>query len=138
MALTHKHECNHLKAFQDKRQKQENDKRQARHSDGLKGLIDWVTGRKADTKKQNELEAWQALKHDQQEFDQLIGGNLDRRRILQVEITNLKKQHLLDREKLAQDTGDALKFEGRKAIIKRQIERSKEIDRDYPNHDYER
>lgn len=83
-------------------------------------------------------EAWQALKRDQHEFDQLIGSHLDKRQILQLEITNLKKQHLLDREKLAQDIGDALKFEGRKAIIKKQIERVKELDRNHPTHDFER
>jgi hypothetical protein len=82
MALAHKHERNHLKAFQNKRQLQENDKRQARYNKGLKDLIDWATGRKSAIKKQNELEAWQALKRDQQEFDQLIGGHLDRRKIL--------------------------------------------------------
>lgn len=138
MALAHKHERNYLKAFQDKRQQQENGKRQARYNKGLKGLIDWATGRKASIKKQNELEAWQALKRDQREFDQLIGSHLDRRQILQLEITSLKKQHLLDREKLAQDIGDALKFEGRKVIIKKQIEKSRELDRDQHTHDFER
>jgi hypothetical protein len=50
----------------------------------------------------------------------------------------MKKHHLLDREKIAQKIGDALKFDGRKAFIKKQIESSRELGLDHLTHDFER
>ncbi len=129
MALNHKHERNHLQRF--------HGKRQARYNKGIRGLLDRITGKHTTIRKQNETEAWQNRQRDKKELDQLIISQIDKRKLLQVKVNHVKKQHMLDREKLAQDIGDALKFEGRKAIIKRQIERDRELDHDQLIHDFE-
>ena len=64
--------------------------RQARLSKGLRGLLDRVTGRHAEIKRQNELDAWQAVQRDQRERDRLIFQQLDARRALSARKERLK------------------------------------------------
>lgn len=138
LALNHKHERNHLQKFHDKRQRQENEKRQARYNKGIRGLLDRITGKHSKIRKQNETEAWKNRQRDKKELDQLILSQIDERKFMQVKINHVKKQHMLDREKLIHDIGDALKFEGRKGIIQKQIERGSQLDRDSLVYDFER
>lgn len=64
--------------------------RQARLSKGLRGLLDRVTGRHAEIKRQNELDAWQAVQRDQRDRDRLIFQQLDARRALSARKERLK------------------------------------------------
>ncbi|MBZ6377138.1 MULTISPECIES: hypothetical protein [Pacificimonas] len=54
--------------------------RQDRFNKGLRGLFDRITGAYGKTKKQNELEAYEAFKRDQTERDKLVYRQLGEKR----------------------------------------------------------
>ena len=79
-----------LQKAQWQRQQSETLARQARYRKGLKGLLDRVTGRHRQTRKQNEREAYLAEQRDRKERDAQIFSQLDQRRGLQARINRLK------------------------------------------------
>jgi len=80
--LTEKHqgERRQLSGRQAKRSQAELEIRQERFNKGLRGLFDRITGAYGKTKRQNELEAYDALKRDQAERDKLVYKQLDEKR----------------------------------------------------------
>ena len=75
-----------LQKKQDQRWWVETQKRQARYTRGLKGLIDRVTGKHRRLKKQNEHDTYLAMQRDKHEKDQLIYMHLEQRQ-------SLKRRH---------------------------------------------
>lgn len=61
--------------------------RQERFNKGLRGLFDRITGAYSKTKRENELEVYDALKRDQKERDKLVYRHLGEKR------DHLKRQH---------------------------------------------
>jgi len=79
-----------LKDAQQKRQQSETQTRQARFNKGLKGVIDFVTGKRRKIKQQNKQETKAAQHRDEQEKDTLIFTHLEQRRALGQRIKRLK------------------------------------------------
>lgn len=80
--LTEKHqgERKQLSDRQNKRSQAELEIRQERFNKGLRGLFDRITGAYGKTKRQNELEAYNAFKRDQTERDGLVFKQLGEKR----------------------------------------------------------
>jgi len=79
-----------LKTAQEKRWQSETLTRQARYNKGLKGLIQFVTGKRRKIKQQNERETQAAQHRDEQEKDTLIFTHLEQRRSLGRRLKRLK------------------------------------------------
>jgi len=126
MVKEHARQRLELKARQAKRWQQESQIRQSRLHSGLRGLWEWASGRAKQIRQQNQLEAWLSLKRDQQERDDLIGAQLEQQEALRKDIVHLKDTQQTDRLKLRHDTGDILKLEGHKALIKQRLGRARQ------------
>jgi hypothetical protein len=95
-----------LKDMQAVRWNDESRMRQSRLRRGLKGIWDWVTGRSATIRAQNE-EEWQiAMSRDQTERQALIDRQLVERRQLQRQMKEMEKR--LDRELAELQAGPSL------------------------------
>lgn len=83
-ALAEKHAAQRAlqKSLQEQRAAKEEQARQERFNKGLHGLIDRVTGEHGRTKKQNQVEAFQASKRDEAQRDELIMHRLQKQREL--------------------------------------------------------
>ena len=105
--LTEKHqgERRQLSDRQAKRSQAELEFRQERFNKGLRGLFDRITGAYGKTKRQNELEAYDALKRDQTERDKLVYRQLGEKR------DHLKRQRdiLQKAQRLGRDLKNDLK-----------------------------
>lgn len=93
MVQRHRDERSRMKEGQEKRWAQETKERSARMSRGFRGIWDRLTGKYADIRKRNELEAYNGLKRDQAQRQDLIGAQLGERRILQKEIRHSRQAH---------------------------------------------
>lgn len=93
MVQRHREERSRMKVGQEKRWVQETRERFARMSRGFRGIWDRLTGKYANIKKQNELEAYKSLKRDQAQQHSLIEAQLGERRILQKEIRYTRQAH---------------------------------------------
>jgi len=81
-----------LQDFQTARRSTESLTRRMRFRKGLKGLWDWVTGKRASIRRQNEDE-WEAHRvRDEQERQKLIERQLTERRALQAQIREHEKR----------------------------------------------
>lgn len=116
--LTDKHqgERRQLSDRQAKRSQAELEIRQERFNKGLRGLFDRITGAYGKTKRQNELEAYDALKRDQIERDKLVYRQLREKR------DHLKRQR--DILQKAQQLGRDLKNDLKNLRGKRESDRS--------------
>lgn len=123
MAQAHKAERRRLEKALEARWARETEARQARLHKGLRGLWDWLSGRAKQVREQNRMEAWEALKRDQSERDDLIARQLDERQALQQDILELRERQQDERADLAADLGTAMKLEGRKAAVRKQMRR---------------
>lgn len=92
-----------LKHKQQKRWKEETRQRALKLNTGLRGLWDRVTGARSAVVKQNEKEAYEGLKRDQKQRDQLIIEQMIERRVLQKQIEILRRKHAQNRRILARD-----------------------------------
>lgn len=99
----HQEERSALKAQQQERQHSETLARQQRFNKGLRGLLDRLTGTRKKIKERNQQEAWQSLKRDQAERDDLIFLQADARRLLQARTERLKTFDEGNRRSFARD-----------------------------------
>lgn len=113
MAKGHQREREKLKQVQEEREWREHLKRAQRIRKGLSGLWDRMTGKMARIQKQNEFEAWQALKADNAARDDLAWAQIQERQLLQRNVKAMRKQHRLERQDLDEEIGAALAFEKR-------------------------
>lgn len=79
-----------LETTHKERQQQEAQQRQARYNKGLRGLLDYVTGKRKAIKQQNEQETHQAELRDRQEKDTLIFQHMEQQRTMQQRIERLE------------------------------------------------
>jgi len=93
------------------RERKERQARAQRIRKGLSGLWDRVTGKTARIQKQNEFEAWQALKRDRAERDALVWGQMQARQLLQRDVKSILTRHKRERLQLDREVGMALRFE---------------------------
>lgn len=103
-----------LKTEQEERWQREAQDRAARFRTGLPGLWDHLTGKTAQTRAQNEREAWLAVKRDQSRRDALIVDQLSDRQTLQRQIVDTRELQQDERRQLDQDIGDVLTADQRR------------------------
>ena len=60
---------------------------------GIAGLWDWMTGKSKKIAKENEAEAYQAVRRDDQEREEQRQQQLEERRALQSELSDLQDRH---------------------------------------------
>lgn len=113
MRQHHRAERQTLKSKQVERHNQEEEQRQSQLRKGIGGLWDRFTGRAGTVHARNEQEAWDALKRDQKQREELIAEQLKERQTLQKDITALRKSHLRDRRVLAREINQTLKTQSR-------------------------
>lgn len=92
-----------LKRSHEARWNAESAARGTRLSKGFRGIWDRLTGKNAETKRQNEREALLGLQRDRREMDSLIFRHLDERGRLQQRIREERKSAALDVQRLHQD-----------------------------------
>lgn len=113
LRAVHRAQRERLAERQQSRWQQETAERAQRLRTGLAGLWDKLSGKAAAIKSRNELEAYEALKRDQQQRDRLILDQLRERRAFQFEIDALRKRHAQDRRTLARSVMDTLRRSAR-------------------------
>ena len=101
----HRAERKALKDGQEKRWQEETKARLSRLNGGLRGLFDRITGKNSKIKSQIEVEAYQALKRDQEQRDNLVVTQSKDRRTLQSRFVALRSKQKEDRKILARSIG---------------------------------
>jgi len=96
MLAKHTQERQRQRQMQEQRRIQETQARQERFNKGLRGLFDRITGAYSRTKKQNEMENYEAHRRHQQQRDALIFRQIDQKR----ELTQQQEQARQKRENL--------------------------------------
>jgi len=94
-----------LRVVQEQRWKDETRVRQERYNKGLKGLLDFVTGKRRKIKEQNRQETEAAKLRDEREKDTLIFTHLEQRRALGRRLKRLKTYKQKSSQRLNQDRG---------------------------------
>lgn len=92
----HKKQRSEQKAMQEKRTIAECKLRQERFNKGLRGLFDRITGAYSKTKRQNELETYQAAQRDEKQRDALVFKQLKQKQELTKRMSKqseIPKQH---------------------------------------------
>lgn len=123
MVATHRIERAKLKRGQEQRWQAETKERSARIDGGIKGVWQKLSGAAAKIKSQNEHEAWDALKRDQRQRDDLVNVQMIARQSLQRQIDALRRKHAQDRRILARDIAQSIR-------AAEQMERMQEVERD--------
>lgn len=82
-----------------------------------------LSGSAAKIKSRNEREAWDALKRDQRQRDDLVMAQMVERQSLQKQIDALRRKHAQDRRILARDIAQSIR-------TAEQMERMQEVERD--------
>lgn len=93
MATRHEAERQRLADGQAMRRASEAVQRRERFRPGVTGMWDRLTGRHAETVRENERDAWGAHLRDRAQRDLLIGDQLKERRALQSEIQTERRRH---------------------------------------------
>lgn len=106
-----------------KRGQAEAKERSARFEGGIKGVWQKLSGSAAKVRTQNEREAWDALKRDQRQRDDLIKVQMVERQTLQKQIDALRRKHAQDRRTLARDIAQSMR-------TAEQMERMQQTERD--------
>ncbi|MGH1542173.1 MAG: hypothetical protein ACRBHB_17225 [Arenicella sp.] len=105
---------------QGKRWEVETRQRQEKFNKGLKGLVDFVTGKSRKTKHQNEQQMKTAQRRDEQEKDTLIFTYLEQRRSLQRRIERLKSYEYRSDKHLNHDFSQYREIkQGKRDVFKR-------------------
>jgi hypothetical protein len=117
MKTLHRKERKQTVAGQEKRFTEENKARSAKINTGLRGLWEKLSGSAAKIKIQNEQEAWQGLKRDQAQRDNLVKAQMIERQKLQVTIEALRRKHAQNRRILARDMIDSVRMNERSNFV---------------------
>lgn len=130
MRMHHRQERQMLKAKQKERWRQETRDRANKHAKGMRGLWDRMAGNYAKIKRENEAEAWNALKRDQDQRDNLVKAQMRDRRELQKDIDKLRRKHTQNRAILARDITQTIRMSDQNERMQTQ-ERQRSIERSY-------
>lgn len=87
---------------------QETKERASRFRTGFGGIWDWLTGKYRQLSKENEKEAFEAIKRHDQEREKQRQEQLDERRALQEELASLKEKHTAEVAALRADIASYL------------------------------
>lgn len=128
MRHRHRQERQILKTKQKERWQQETRDRANKHTRGMRGLWDRVSGNYAKIKRENETEAWNALKRDQDQRDDLVKAQMQDRRALQKDIDKLRRKHTQNRIILARDIAQTIRMSDQTERIQSH-ERQRSIER---------
>lgn len=123
IVASHRIERLRLKRGQEQRWQAETKERSARIDGGIKGVWQKLSGSGARIKTQNEHEAWDALKRDQSQRDDLVKVQMKERQSLQKQIEVLRRKHAQDRRILARDIVQSMRTAD-------QMERMQAMERD--------
>lgn len=99
MRQRHKDERERLEKIQAERWKQELQARRAEYRTGLPGLWDLFSGQRDKLRKQHDIAAYEAIKRDRTERDQLALTQISERALLQNSVNSLKNDY--QKEKVA-------------------------------------
>lgn len=99
----HRAERERLKFMQAERWRQETDARAQRLRKGLGGFVDMLSGKAAEIKSRNRIEAFEGLRRDQAQRDQLVFDQMRERRTLQERIDKMRLRHVQERKALNRD-----------------------------------
>ncbi len=131
MVKLHRAERSKLKTKQQDRWQEEAQERFAKLNKGLRGLWQSLSGASVKIKKQNEREAWDALKRDQRQRDELVKAQMGERRELQKQIEALRRKHVKNRTILAWDIAQTLRMSDQ---VERMQEQSRQQERARTRH----
>lgn len=127
LVAAQRHERAQLEAKQKARWDKETQIRSERYRKGLMGLVDVLTGRARNIRKENEVEALRGLNRDRQQRDDLALAQNRERQDLQKRLEQLQSKHLRDRQTLARDvTGYLRRLERGSPDARRSVDRSHE------------
>lgn len=130
MRAHHRQERKTLKAKQKQRWQRETRDRTNKHNKGMRGLWDRVSGNHAQIKRENEKDAWNALKRDQEQRDNLVKAQMKDRGYLQRDIDKLRRKQTLNRAILAREIAQTIRMSEQTKRIQSQ-ERQRSINRTY-------
>lgn len=99
----HRIEREKLRLRQEERAKAEVQVRADRLRKGFRGLLDTLTGKSRTIRERNAAEAYEFLKRDQRQRDDLVIAQMEDRRALQKRIETLRTRQSNDRRLLARD-----------------------------------
>ncbi|SDH95206.1 relaxase/mobilization nuclease domain-containing protein [Roseospirillum parvum] len=105
MAEQHAFERQLQIGFQEAEWRRASQERAARFNTGVKGLWDWMSGKTAAIKRQNEKEAIDAMLRDRADRESLIEHQLKERGTLQAKIDAARKEHRQERKALSREIG---------------------------------
>ena len=109
----HRAERERLRLKQEERAKAEAQARSDRLRKGLGGLIDTITGKARAIREANAAEAYDCLKRDQRQRDDLVIAQMEDRQALQKRIAALRTRQSDDRRLLARDVMQFLRGSSR-------------------------
>lgn len=110
MRAHHRQERITLRVKQKQRWQNEARDRANKHNKGMRGLWDRVSGNYTQIKRENEKEAWGALKRDQDQRDNLVKAQMQDRRDLQRDIDKLRRKHTQNRAILTRDIAQTIRM----------------------------
>ncbi|AVO51400.1 relaxase [Ectopseudomonas mendocina] len=90
------------------RREREAQQRARRFSTGVRGVRDWMTGKHARIRRQNEQEALLNWQRDRAERERLIFKQIEDRQLLHAEIRQMKQEHARQVAELHRDIADCL------------------------------
>lgn len=109
-----------FKTVQEKRWQTETKNRQSRFNRGLKGLLDFVTGKRSKIKQQNQQEMEVAQRRDEQEKDTLVFTHIEQRRSLLHRVERLKNYERNSGKKIGKDLGQYREIsQGKRDVFER-------------------
>jgi MobA/VirD2-like, nuclease domain len=109
MVTQHRVERAHLIKGQKDRWIRETKARSERLNKGVRGIIDWVSGKAKSTKQRNEAEAYQCLLRDRAQRDELVKYQMSDRQALQKRFSDIRRKHAQDRKTLAREVSQSLR-----------------------------
>ncbi|WP_375415559.1 relaxase/mobilization nuclease domain-containing protein [uncultured Bradyrhizobium sp.] len=101
MVADQRRERERLAAKQDERWRMESKERAQRFGRGLRAIMDLLTGKTANTKRDNEKEAYQGLLRDRAQRENLFKVHNQERELLQEMIDKVRYRQRQDRKQLA-------------------------------------
>ncbi|MGH1466134.1 MAG: relaxase/mobilization nuclease domain-containing protein [Cognatishimia sp.] len=110
MVSQHRQERRKLSVGQKTRWQREAQERNKRLNGGLRGLWDRLSGKRSETRKLNQREAFQAWKRDKQQREFMVKEQMKERQKLQRQIEQVRSKHRSERRMMVRDIMRVLKI----------------------------
>ena len=128
MVKTQRTERARLTARQAQRWKEETKARQAKFRKGLSALYDFLTGKTAATRRDNERETFRSWQRDRAQREHLFEDQMRDRRKLQLRLDGIRQQHRADRMQLTRRIAGVLRHGAPKPEPQRPRERGFDLE----------